>query len=466
MTWVAVCVDAGDDPATADLRSTTRTRISIQCARGESMSVLTRNEPVARVRELVAGGATPQRLRRVGAVLLVGALLAGVVGLAGGLSRTSAVGDEGARLAALSADAAEIYRSLADADAMATSGYVSGGTEPEAVRDRFDADVAAASARLVQAASGLAADDPATDAVVTITSNLPVYTGFVESARTYNRLGLPLGQSYLGAASTLMRETILPAAAELRAVEYAALDASLARGGSLPVAVVVLGIAALVGVVHASVRERRRTNRVLNLGLVGAAAALVVLVVWWVAAAAVADGALRGADGHGDAARALEDAHAAALQARSNESLVLVARGGAGASDQGFTAQIDRVLAPGGFIDTAAAADPGADLSTVRAAAERWRDAHVALRALDDGGRFPEAVASATGADPQGSGVAFAALDATLDAAIEAQRTAFAGDAAAARAAVDPLPAASAVLGVLAAVGIVLGIGRRLGEYR
>src|ERR671915_284475 len=97
------------------------------------MSVLTRNapEPVARVRDLVTGGATPQRLRRVGAVLVVGALLAGVVGLVSGLSRTNAIGDEGGRLATLSADAAEIYRALADADAMATSGYVSGGTEPE-----------------------------------------------------------------------------------------------------------------------------------------------------------------------------------------------------------------------------------------------------------------------------------------------------------------------------------------------
>jgi hypothetical protein len=432
------------------------------------MSVLTKNasEPVARVRELVAGGATPQRLRRVGAVLLVGALLAGVVGLANGLSRADAVVNEGARLATLSADAAEIYRALADADAMATSGYVSGGTEPEAVRHRFDSDVAAASERLVKAAGGLADDDPAADAVVTITSNLPVYTGFVESARTYNRLGLPLGQTYLGAASSLMRETILPAAAKLRTAEYTALDATLARGGSLPFAVVLLGIAALVGLVHASIRERRRTNRVINPGLVGAMAALVVLVGWWVVATAVAGGALRGADRHGDAARALDDAHAAALQARSNESLVLVARGGAGASDQGFTVQIDRVLAPGGLLDTAAAADPDADLSTVRAAAERWRDAHLALRALDDGGRFPEAVASATGADPQGSGVTFEALDAALGSATDAQRAAFDDDAAVARAELALLPAVSVVLGVLAAVGIVLGIGRRLGEYR
>jgi hypothetical protein len=349
---------------------------------------------------------------------------------------------------------------------MATSGYVSGGTEPEAVRDRFDSDVDAASERLVRAAAGLADDDPAADDIVTITSNLPVYTGFVESARTYNRLGLPLGQTYLGAASSLMRETILPAAATLRTAEYTALDATLARGSSLPFAVVVLGIAALVGLVHASIRERRRTNRVINPGLVGAAAALVVLVGWWVVATAVAGGALRGADRHGDAARALDDAHAAALQARSNESLVLVARGGAGASDQSFTVQIDRILAPDGLLDTAAAADPDADLSTVRAAAERWRDAHVALRALDDDGRFPEAVASATGVDPQGSGVTFDALDAALGSATNAQRAAFADDAAVARAAVALLPAVSVVLGVLAAVGIVLGIGRRLGEYR
>jgi hypothetical protein len=92
----------------------------------------------------------------------------------------------------------------------------------QSLRDRFDTDVAAAPERLVQAAGGLADDDRAADAVMTITSNLPVFTGLVESARTYNRLGLPLGQTYLGAASRLVREAILPAAAELHAAEYAA----------------------------------------------------------------------------------------------------------------------------------------------------------------------------------------------------------------------------------------------------
>ena len=87
------------------------------------------------------------------------------------------------RIAALTADSAELYRSLADADAMATSGYVSGGREPTAVRARYDDDIARATDRLGHAAGRLPGSEP----VATIAAQLPVYTGLVETARTLNR---------------------------------------------------------------------------------------------------------------------------------------------------------------------------------------------------------------------------------------------------------------------------------------
>jgi hypothetical protein len=117
-----------------------------------------------RWRVLLSGPGTPDRLRRVGAVLVLGCLLAGVVGLVEGLARTDAVHEGSTRIAAVHADAAEVYRSLADADAMATSGFVSGGQEPADLRARYDRDIADATARLVHAAGLLPADDPATPA--------------------------------------------------------------------------------------------------------------------------------------------------------------------------------------------------------------------------------------------------------------------------------------------------------------
>ena len=119
-----------------------------------SLDVPVRPAPVWR-RTVGAGSTTPERLRRVTAVLIVGCLLGALVSVLGGAARTSAVQDAQTRIAALTADSAELYRSLADADAMATSGYVSGGREPTAVRARYDDDVARATDRLVAAAGRL-----------------------------------------------------------------------------------------------------------------------------------------------------------------------------------------------------------------------------------------------------------------------------------------------------------------------
>ena len=417
---------------------------------------------------LATGSTTPDRLRRLGAVLVVGCLLAGVVGLIDGAARAEAVSEGGTRIAAVHDDAAEVYRSLADADAMATSGFVSGGQEPAEVRARYDRDIADASARLVHAAGMLPADDPAAPAVATISAQLPVYSGLVESARTYNRQGLPLGQSYLDSASRLMARTILPAADELRRQQAAALADNYDRAGAAPIAVLLIGLAALAAVVDAAVRERRRTQRVLSVGLTVAGAGLVVALLWWVIATAVASGRLADAGQRSLVADTLDEARAAVLQARSNESLVLVARSG-GAADAEFTAAIDRVLGEPGLLAAATeAAEPASvgRIADVRAATEQWNDAHRRLRELDDGGNYRDAVSSATGADPEGSGVAFDRLGAVLSHTIDAERAEFRVDAAAAATALTGIAIGPPLLALVAAAAAAVGIGRRVEEYR
>jgi hypothetical protein len=424
-----------------------------------------------RLRVIATGPTTPDRLRRVGAVLVLGCLLAGVVGLVDGAARAEAVSEGGTRISAVHDDAAELYRSLADADAMATSGFVSGGQEPAEVRARYDRDIADASARLVHAAAMLPADDPAAPSVATISAQLPVYTGLVESARAYNRQGLPLGQSFLDTASRLMSREILPAAEELRRQQAAALSDAYDRAGAAPIAVLLIGLAALAAVADAAVRERKRTHRVLSVGLTVAAAGLIIALLWWALATSVASARLADAGRHSTVADTLDEARAAVLQARSNESLVLVARGG-GAADTGFTAGIERVLGAGAERGLLAAAtdvaEPAADarIADVRGATEQWNNAHRTLRELDDGGNYRDAVASATGADTEGSGVAFDRLGAVLGQTIDAERAAFRADADAAAAALTGLAIGPPALALLAAVGAAVGIWRRVEEYR
>ena len=83
-----------------------------------------------------SGYTTPGRLRRVAAVLVAGCLAVAMASVLSGVGRTSSVQDAQTRISALTADSAELYRSLADADAMATSGYVAAGREPAEVRAR------------------------------------------------------------------------------------------------------------------------------------------------------------------------------------------------------------------------------------------------------------------------------------------------------------------------------------------
>jgi hypothetical protein len=424
-----------------------------------------------RFRALTTGPTTPARLRRVGAVLMLGCLLAGAFSLVDGTARTDAVREGGTRIAAVHADAAELYRSLAAADAMATSGFVSGGQEPAGIRARYDRDIADTTARLVHAAGLLPADDPAAPALATIAARLPVYSGLVESARTYNRLGYPLGQSYLDSASRLMATEILPAADGLRRLQAAALADAYGRAGSAPIAVLFIGLAALAAVIDAAVRERRRTQRVLSVGLTVAGGAIVVVLLWWVVATSVASGRLTDAERHSGIADTLDEARAAVLQARSNESLVLVARSG-GAADSGFTAAIDGVLGTTtdrGLLSAATeAADPDTDdrIAAVRTATEAWLTAHRRLRELDDGGLYRDAVASATGADPDGSGAAFDRLGAVLGETIDAERASFRSEADAAAATYSGLAVGPAALALVAAAAAAVGIGRRVEEYR
>ncbi|TDP92942.1 hypothetical protein [Labedaea rhizosphaerae] len=410
------------------------------------------------------GPRTPARLRRIGVVLTLASLVTAVLSLVGGTTRTSAVTDVGNRDTSLTQVAGEVYQALADADAMATSGYVSAGQEPAAVRTRYDADVTRAGQRLAQASRQVGPDDPAAKPLDTMITGLPAYAGLIETARTYNRQGLPLGQSYLAQASTQMRTQLLPAAEELRRAEVTELNADYRQASALPVAVVLFGLALLIAALDFSRKEFRRTRRRLNLGVVAACVAVVAGLLWWVVATASTDSALAEANKASDAATALDEARTFVLQARSNENLVLVARSGGSASDQGFTDQLDRLRADDGPLAKAAA--NGVDVSTIRTAARAWTAAHKNLRTADDAGRYADAVQAAVGTGKGSSGAAFTALDKAVSDAGGTARARLAAATDDASGATTLLAFGPTVLFALAAAGFAIGVARRVEEYR
>ena len=147
MSCATMAVPAGDG-------TTSEVGMSVDAPSGHATWTSADPGPAWR-RSLGSGSTTPERLFRVALVLVVGCLATALTSVLAGMARSASVAEAQTRIAALTTDSAELYRSLADADAMATSGYVAGGREPTAVRARYDDDIARATDRLVDAAGRL-----------------------------------------------------------------------------------------------------------------------------------------------------------------------------------------------------------------------------------------------------------------------------------------------------------------------
>jgi hypothetical protein len=387
--------------------------------------------------------------------------------------RASAAGEVVATSEPLSLDGQQIYRSLSDADATAATAFLSGGLEPLAVRNRYQADIAQAASRL-ESATAAAGHSAARADLVTLSTDLPVYAGEVETARADNRLGLPLGAAYLREASALMRGTLLPAASGVYTQANAQLAASDGQATGLPSAVIALVAAIIVGYVLYRAQRwlSRRTHRLVNKGLLVASVAGLVSVFWLIAALTVARADLLQAHDLGSApVEALAKADIAALQAHADESLTLIDNGGDDSFQTDFTA-VRKRLGPGpGTLLTAAAVtaggSPGARYASAAASdATAWYAAHQQLRSWDDNGMHSGAVQSATGSRPTDSGTLFGRLNDALTSAVAADQGVFESHAAAGRDASAGLEAGVIVLALIMAAGCARGITQRLAEYR
>ena len=416
---------------------------------------------------------TPAKLRLllVGLVVLClvwGALAAWVVS-----QRAAGANNAVSSSETLSLDGQQIYRALSDADATAAAGFLSGGLEPINGTPRYRADIARAAAHLASATAA-AGHTPAARDLATLSAGLPVYTGEVQTARADNRLGLPLGAAYLREASGLMRGTLLPAARNISAEADAQLAGASGQATGLPLALVLLVAAVIVGYVLYRAQRwlLRRTHRRLNVGLVVASVAGVISLLWLAIALTVARADLLQARDHGSTpVAAMAGADIAALRARADESLTLIDAQG----DDSFQADylaIQHRLGPGpGTLLTnavsAAQGSPGAGSARAAAtAATAWYKAHKTVRALDNNGQHAQAVHLVTTQGPGHSSTQFTRLDNSLTSAIAADQAVFRAHAVAGRNAFTGLEIGLIVLALIMAAGCARGLTTRLAEYR
>ena len=424
---------------------------------------------------------TPRRLGLWLVGLVVLSLAWGVLAALTAEQHASAAANVVAVSEPLSLDAEQIYQSLSDADATAATAFLSGGLEPAAARQRYNADITQAAIR-IEAASALLGSSAARtqlpghlnkqastagsatgDDLATLSAELPVYADEVGTARADNRLGYPLGAAYLREASTLLRGTLLTAASDIYTRQSTLLTSASAQATGLPLIVVTVVFSVGVGyLLYRSSRWlSRRTHRKVNYGLLVAAVAFAVSLVWLTAAFATGRAELLHAQQRGSApAEAYARADVAALRAHADESLTLVDNSGDDSYQQDFIAQ-QKLLGPGP--GTLLAAVEASGNGAAAADAQAWYRAHAALRALDDSGNHAAAVQSALAGE---AAARFGRLSADLGNGINADQAVFASNARSGRDAFTGLAVGVIVASLIMAAGCAWGLNRRLAEYR
>jgi hypothetical protein len=424
-----------------------------------------------RQRFVTRANSTPGRLTILLAALTALGVLTGLAAVVGASQRSGLVNSVASDSGPVAVQAQQLYRSLSDADATAAAAFLLGGAEPADLRQRYQNDIAAASASLVP---DTATTERGQRQLAEIATWLPVYTGLVETARVYNRQNLPVGSAYLREASGVMRERLLPAASGLYQIETERLAGNRAGASQVPWVAIPLILLMLAGLVVAQIYLVQRTRRLLNVGLVVATAAGVVLLLWvtvsWIAVAAN----LAASDRDGSAqVEVIARARTAALQARADEALTLVARGSGGAFEQDYAAKMTSLAGDdgrGGLLSDARrrATDPTVRdaLAQATAAVADWRLAHQQLRYLDDAGQYPEAVTRAVGGAKGGATPAFNRADEQLSKAIVAANETFTDRADRARADLVGTGLGWVLLTLIMVAGVVIGLQQRIAEYR
>lgn len=402
-----------------------------------------------------AGGtamSTPQRLRLLSLGVVVAGLVIGVVGalvfsyLALSLSRAKA---DTAQLIRVQ----KIQSNLLSADATATNAFLVGGLEPPAQRAAYDQAMSSTSSLIAEAAQAQSADGAA---LAALNQQVLSYAGAIEQARANNRQGLPVGAQYLRNASAQLRSEALPILDNLVDANAArATDEMKAGAGYIVLVVTFVG---LVGVIIAQVWLARRFRRTFNVGMLASSIVLFILVVGSLIIVQQLRGALNEiSSGSLAAVNTAADARINANNAKSNESLTLIARGSGQAFEAAWQSSANSV------------AEHLGDLSDKPELVSQWQaytDVHTQIRKLDDGGRWDRAVAKATGSGRDSSNTVFAAFDGNLASYLDGVSQ----EASKSLADEQPIVVAAAIFSLLGGLAAALlgrrGLATRLKEYR
>ncbi|WP_207390438.1 hypothetical protein [Rhodococcus sp. ABRD24] len=443
----------------AILGNTTQRKPSGDPTRRETSTALSPQIPLS---ELLRS--TPARLLAVGVALLLGTLAVGLIASATVNERKQEIDTLLTTTEPLAQSTQNLYASLSVADAAAATAFLSGGVEPQAVRDTYTQAVGTAAAELVSTSDGLPGDDTSRRLLTQISTDLPVYTGLVETARTNNRAGNPMGGAYLAEASTLMQTRLLPLAEALHSERAAAATAPQSGFGRPLWTPIGLLVALLIAFVATQIVMARRTRRTLNPGLVFTTAMVAVLLAWMLIAGLVsATSAHRAVTEGSRPLTTLDAARILAQQARTEETLQLVRRDESENHARAFNAATTELH---NLLDTYTARIGRDDVARASVELSQWDASHQRMLDALSSGDWMSAAAMTAGADPDSSAAQFSAVDGALTNAADSARAELRRDISRSSTVLSALGPGAVVLTVVAAIGIPVGLWPRLREYQ
>jgi len=389
---------------------------------------------------------TPRELRRLTTLVIVAGLVFGVTGLATFLLLTTALQRAESSTAQL-IRVQQIQTNLLRADANATNAFLVGGLEQADQRKAYDDAITETSRLIAEAADAEPGDR---DALSALNVQLIDYTENIELARANNRQGFPVGAQYLRNASGGLRADAMPILDNL--VTANADRAESQMNARIAILFAVVGIGVLGLLVWVQVGLARRFKRRFNVGLViasivGAVTLIVGLVALGWAAATI--GTIR--DGSFTDVRDAATARIEGNNAKSNESLTLIARGSGGSFEEAWK------------VSAAVVEDRisrfGRDFEVVW---QPYVDVHTQIRELDDGGQWDKAVALAT----TESNTTFTTFDTNVARVVDSASAETTGGLAA----TVPWMVVGSVLSLVAGIAMAVlgrrGLAQRLKEYR
>jgi hypothetical protein len=415
---------------------------------------------------------TPGRLRLASIALVLAVMVLGVVGVRAATERRDATNTIGRDATPLLVGAKDLYVTLADADAAASTAFLQAGLEPPELRARYLTDIEAAGRQVVNVAGEPNLSEAAAQAVATLNEKLPRYAGLVEAARTNSRLGFPVGEAYLRRASDVMRTSVLPAAESIYEDAARHLYRGYRSGTSrrASVGILVGGGVVVMLLLITQLLVTRRTRRLVNVGLLGATMLVVALgVVALAVFDAQQDALVRSQREGSDQLLALSTARILALRSLSDENLDLIKRGTDSAHRRDFdlvTARIGGSDGRGGLLGVASQlARRTATQHRIDALTRQYGDylaVHRRVRQLAANSEYPGAIELAVNDQAD----AEAALDKAFEDEVRAARQRLDSHADDARHALRMVTLTIVVLAVLAAAFTLIGLQVRIREYR